>query len=82
MNIRITIGDLHIPAELNETATAKKILAALPFQTSFDTWGDEIYFTIPVQAELEETAKEEFRWGIWATGPPARHSGYFSGRLP
>ncbi len=82
MNIRITIGDLEIPAKLNETPTAKMILAALPFQASFDVWGDEIYFTIPVQAELEETAVEEVQMGDLAYWPPGKAFCIFFGPTP
>ena len=82
MNIRIAIGDLQIPAELNETATAKKISAALPFETSFDIWGDEIYFTIPVEAELEETAVEEVQMGDLAYWPPGKAFCIFFGPTP
>ena len=53
MNIRITIGDLEIPAELNETATKKKFSLFPSLQTSFDTSGNRDFFTIPVQARIE-----------------------------
>jgi hypothetical protein len=33
-------------AELNDSPTARKIAAALPITTAFNTWGDEIYFSI------------------------------------
>gem|GEM_PF-6698214 len=39
--------------------TAKKVAEILPFKSSFNTWGDEIYFSIPVEAELDDSAKEE-----------------------
>ncbi|RPJ20681.1 MAG: hypothetical protein EHM26_05085, partial [Desulfobacteraceae bacterium] len=48
MKIKIKIGKLSMDAELNETPTAKKIAEALPIKTGFNTWGDEIYFAIPV----------------------------------
>jgi len=46
-----------VAAELNDSPTALKIAEALPIETSFSTWGDEIYFAIPVDAPLEETAR-------------------------
>jgi hypothetical protein len=71
MRMRICIGDLSIEAELNDTPTAKKIAAALPIRTSFNTWGDEIYFAIPVDAELDDSAQEVVEigdLGYWPTG--------------
>lgn len=69
--IRIRIGALALEAELSDTPTAKQVAAALPIQTSFNTWGDEIYFAIPVSAELEADAQEVVEigdLGYWPTG--------------
>jgi hypothetical protein len=71
MKIRIKIGKLTMDAELNDTPTAKKIAGVLPFKGGFDTWGDEIYFAIPVTAKLDEYAKEVVEvgdLGYWPTG--------------
>jgi hypothetical protein len=56
---------------LNDSATAGKISEVLPIAASFNTWGDEIYLTIPVDADLDETAREEVGMGdlgYWPTG--------------
>lgn len=71
MKIKISIGRLALDAELNETPTAKKVAKTLPLRASFNTWGDEIYFTIPVEAEPDESAQEEVEvgdLGYWPTG--------------
>lgn len=71
MKIKITIGKLSLEAELNDTPTAQKVAAALPLKCSFSTWGDEIYFTIPVTAPLDSSAKEVVELGelgYWPTG--------------
>ena len=71
MKIRITISKLSMEAELNETPTSQKVAAALPLKCSFSTWGDEIYFTIPVTAPLDSSAKEVVELGelgYWPTG--------------
>jgi len=71
MQIRITIGKLSLEAELNDTPTAKRVAEALPFTCSFSTWGDEIYFTIPVTAPLDSSSKEVVELGelgYWPTG--------------
>ena len=71
MKIKITVGDLCVEGELDNTTTGQKVAEALPIRTSFSTWGDEIYFTIPVEADLDETAREEVDLGdlgYWPTG--------------
>lgn len=71
MRIKIRISTLTVEAELNDSHAAKKVAQALPITASFNTWGDEIYFTIPVDAELDETAREEVELGdlgFWPTG--------------
>ncbi|HMK33622.1 MAG TPA: cyclophilin-like fold protein [Desulfomonilaceae bacterium] len=71
MKIRISVGRLSLGAELNDTTTALKIAAALPLRCAFNTWGDEIYFTIPVSAALAPNAQETVNvgdLGYWPTG--------------
>ncbi|MBI5248131.1 MAG: hypothetical protein HY912_01440 [Desulfomonile tiedjei] len=71
MKIRIVIGKLSMDAELNESPTAEKVVSILPIETSFNTWGDEIYFSIPVESALDKTAKEEVELGelgFWPSG--------------
>src|SRR5688500_4321058 len=46
--IRITAGDVQATAVLNQSDTARAIWAALPIEARGSTWGDEIYFGIPV----------------------------------
>ena len=71
MKITIKIGHVALEAELNDTPTARKVAKVLPLKTTFNTWGDEIYFSIPVEAELDESAREEVAFGdlgYWPTG--------------
>jgi len=56
--IRIKAGNVEAEAVLNESSTADKIWAALPLEARANTWGDEIYFDIPVKSSLEKEAKE------------------------
>ena len=58
MKIKIKIGKVEIFATLKETATAGKVLAALPLTSSAQTWGEEVYFQVPVSAALEAEAKQ------------------------
>ncbi|MEW6350611.1 MAG: cyclophilin-like fold protein [Thermodesulfobacteriota bacterium] len=71
MEISIKVGTLSVDALLNDTATARKVAEALPISSSFSTWGDEIYFSIPVESRLDGSAKEVVQkgdLGYWPTG--------------
>ena len=82
MRMTIRIGTLAMEAELNETPTAQRIAAALPLRTSFHTWGDEIYFAIPVDAELDESAQEIVELGDLGYWPPGKALCMFFGQTP
>jgi uncharacterized protein len=69
--IRIHAGAVSMIAELNDLPTAAAIHAALPLEASAQTWGDEIYFRIPVEQKLDDTAVEVVAvgdLGYWPTG--------------
>ena len=82
MKIKIIIGPLSMEAVLNDTPTAKKVAEALPIRTSINTWGEEIYFTIPVNSELDETAREEVEMGDLGYWPPGKAFCIFFGQTP
>lgn len=69
-------------AELNESATAKKIEDALPIEGQANTWGDEIYFSIPVEAKAESDASPEVEIGDIAYWPPGNAFCIFFGMTP
>ena len=79
--IVITSGVLQVSATLNDTDTAKAIATSLPIQASANTWGDEIYFGIPVSAELEQ-GQEIVEMGDLGYWPPGRAFCIFFGRTP
>jgi len=69
--IKIKTAGMAVEAELNDSRTAKLVWEALPVKTKVETWGDEIYFTIHVASDLDETAKEfveEGDIGYWPIG--------------
>ena len=82
MRIRITVGEVALEAELNDTATAAKIGEALPIRTPFNTWGDEIYFSIPVDAELDDRSQEVVEIGDLGYWPPGSAFCIFFGQTP
>ena len=82
MNIKIGVGNVVLDAELNDTPTAKKVAGVLPLNLSFNTWGDEIYFEIPVAEELDETAREVVEMGDLGYWPTGRAFCIFFGPTP
>jgi hypothetical protein len=48
----------ELVARLEDTPTAKSLLAALPAKSRASTWGEEVYFSLPVDAQLERDARE------------------------
>ncbi|MDI6703905.1 MAG: cyclophilin-like fold protein [bacterium] len=69
--IRIRTGDVEVLAELNDSEVAGLIWDILPIQAEVSTWGDEIYFSIPVKANLEnpKDVVEKGDLGYWPQGP-------------
>jgi hypothetical protein len=70
--IAIVVGAISAQGKLFDTPTADAVWQALPFESSFDFWGDEIYFTVPVSLGLEENAQEivdKGDLGYWPSGP-------------
>jgi len=68
--IKIKAGSVEVLAKLNDSKTADSILNALPISASGNTWGDEIYFSIPVscQPENPKPVVEEGDLGYWPPG--------------
>jgi hypothetical protein len=56
--IRISWPSGAVTALLEDTPTARSLLAALPCDASANTWGEEVYFSVPVKARLEADAKQ------------------------
>jgi len=79
--ITITVGDIKTRAQLNDSKTAQKIWDTLPIEGGVNTWGDEIYFSIPVNAGLEnaKAVVSEGDLGYW---PPGNAFCIFFGPTP
>jgi uncharacterized protein len=81
VDILFTIGGESVPAELNDSDTAKEIIRKLPIDERFATWGDEIYFSIPVIMD-EENAKSVVDMGELGYWPPGNAFCIFFGATP
>lgn len=79
--IVIQVGEHRLDAELNDSDTAAAIWEALPFEGAGQTWGDEIYFRIPVGAEPED-AKSQVDIGDVGYWPPGNALCLFYGPTP
>lgn len=79
--IHIHAGTVKVTAELNETRTAEAIWEALPLSASVNTWGDEIYFSIPVELEQQD-ARAIVAMGDLGYWPPGHAFCIFFGPTP
>ena len=79
--VRITAGAVNVTATLNDSVTAGMMWDALPYEAPAGTWGDEIYFTIPVEAD-EEQAVDVVEMGAVAYWPPGSALCLFFGLTP
>ncbi len=80
--IRLRIGSLELTGELDDTPTASAIWQALPLERTVSAWGDELYFDIGVDAELEAHATDVVPVGTLAYWPPGTALCIFFGRTP
>lgn len=79
--IKIVFENSEVEAELNNTKTAEAIYKALPITAEANTWGEEIYFEIPVEP-VEEPNREEVEVGDLGYWPPGNAFCIFFGRTP
>ena len=79
--INILTGQIDIKVQLNETKTAKEFFEILHISSKVNIWGDEIYFSIPLMADIENGI-EEVDIGTIAFWPPGSALCIFFGKTP
>jgi hypothetical protein len=70
--ITISIGSIQLEAELNDTSTGDAVWNTLPYEAPGSVWGDELYFRIPVELEIDpgngQDVVEAGDLGYWPVG--------------
>lgn len=71
LRIRISWRSGEVTADLRETATTRKLVEVLPKESPANTWGEEVYFSLPIKAKLEADAQQVVDAGtvcFWVEG--------------
>ena len=79
--VTIRCENITITAFLNESQTARSLWNALPIEGITQRWGDEIYFSIPVD-DVERNAVDVVEIGNLAYWPPGNALCIFFGPTP
>ena len=81
-DIKITAGGVHIEAQLFDSPTAKAIISALPITAKAQRWGGEIYFSIGVSCEPDDSSRDVLKAGELGYWPPGKAFCIFFGPTP
>lgn len=80
--IKITVGKVSIEGEFSDTPCGKALSALLPLKNPFNVWGDEFYFSVPLDHPLDDTATRQVSIGDIGYWPPGPALAIFFGPTP
>jgi hypothetical protein len=69
--VRIATAKMEMLATLSDSPTAERLYESLPIESTVNLWGQEIYFSIPLQCDLDLDARDRMEVGeigYWPTG--------------
>jgi uncharacterized protein len=74
-------GHGEVRIDLNATKTAEAIFQALPMRADAETWGEEVYFSLPLSI-AQEKGTRDVAVGDVGWWPPGSAMAIFFGRTP
>lgn len=80
--MKFTIGKVVLEVQLKAGATADALYQAAPFESTANLWGEEVYFSTPVQVAQEPDARTVMEPGEIAYWPPGNAIAIGFGRTP
>jgi hypothetical protein len=81
MRILIEEVGVEMTAELNDSATTAALWRVLPLESPAQTWGAEVYFSVPVECG-EENPQATVTSGAVGYWPPGKAVCLFFGQQP
>lgn len=82
MQARLIVGSVVLDVIFDDTETAHAVYESLPLDSSFNVWGDEFYFDVPVTFDLDSTATTSVKVGDIGYWPPGKALAIFFGPTP
>jgi hypothetical protein len=81
MRILVKEAGVEMMAELNDSATTAALWRVLPVESPAQTWGAEVYFSVPVESG-EEDPQATVAPGAVGYWPPGKAVCLFFGQQP